>query len=51
MAKLKRLIVAVLVLTSGLAFSKHDQSNKEFPVLKGPYLGQKPPGLKSDELK
>jgi len=48
MAKLKRLIVAVLVLTSGLAFSKNDQSNKEFPVLKGPYLGQKPPGLKPE---
>jgi len=36
-------ILAVSILISG--FSLDYQKAKDFPVLKGPYLGQKPPGM------
>ena len=38
-------LVTLILIASSLIFS---QDNQEFPVLKGKYLGQKPPGLKPE---
>ncbi len=43
MIKLKVTIGLILLLT-GVVVSYSDGVKKDFPVLKGPYLGQKPPG-------
>lgn len=48
MIKLKVTIGLILFLT-GVVVSYSDGVKKDFPVLKGPYLGQKPPG-KTPEL-
>ena len=40
-----RICIAITLLLSTLAMSGKSNSQDEFPVLKGPYLGQKPPGL------
>ncbi|WP_281561743.1 hypothetical protein [Thalassomonas sp. RHCl1] len=37
--------ISITLLFSTLAFSSNSYGQDEFPVLKGPYLGQKPPGL------
>lgn len=39
-------IGAVLILSSGA--EKYQEKKSEFPVLKGSYLGQKPPGMKPE---
>ena len=35
----------IFLLFSILAFSSKSYSRDELPILQGPYLGQKPPGL------
>lgn len=40
----RRVVFIVIVISLILAVSIHTQQN-DFPVLKGPYLGQKPPGM------
>ena len=50
MTKLKLIIIFAFILT-GLILSKDtdmEKKKKDFPVLKGPYLGQKPPGMKPE---
>ena len=44
--KLSKFFV-LFILVIGL-FHIHLEGNKEWPVLKGPYLGQKPPGMKPE---
>ncbi len=44
--KFKILLLATIVFLSGKTFAQESLSN--MPVLKGPYLGQKPPGLKPE---
>jgi len=41
---MKHIYISIFLLFSILAFSSKSYSQNEFPVLKGPYLGQKPPG-------
>lgn len=42
---MKRVYISIALLLSILTMSSKIYSQDEFPVLKGPYLGQKPPGL------
>jgi Tol biopolymer transport system component len=42
---MKNIFISTILLFSMLAFSSNSYSQHEFPVLKGPYLGQNPPGL------
>jgi len=42
---MKYISMSILVLFSILLFSSKSYSQNEFPVLKGPYFGQKTPGL------
>jgi len=42
---MKTICSSIAVLFSILAFSSNSYGQDEFPVLEGPYLGQKPPGL------
>ena len=41
-------IYAILVFTLILVYSSYLTAEDNFPVLKGPYLGQKPPGIKAE---
>ncbi len=42
---MKRICIFIALLLSILTMSSKSYSQDEFPVLEGPYLGQKPPGL------
>lgn len=42
---MKRITIFITLLISVLAMSSKSHSQVELPVLEGPYLGQKPPGL------
>jgi len=42
---MKYICISIALLFSILAFSSKSYGQNEFPVLKGPYLGQKSPGL------
>ena len=42
---MKRICTLIILLFSALTMNSESYSQDEFPVLKGPYLGQKPPGL------
>jgi len=42
---MKYIFISIILLFSILAFSSKSYGQNEFPVLEGPYLGQKPPGL------
>ncbi|MEW6998101.1 TolB family protein [Colwelliaceae bacterium BS250] len=42
---MKYICIAIIMLFSILAFSSKSYAKNEFPVLEGPYLGQKTPGL------
>ena len=42
---MKHICILVILLLSALTLSSKSYSQDEFPVLKGPYLGQKPPSL------
>lgn len=42
---MKRIYIFIALLLSILIMSSKTYSQDEFPVLEGPYLGQKPPGL------
>ncbi len=42
---MKTICISIVLLFSMLAFSSNSYGQNEFPVLEGPYLGQKPPGL------
>lgn len=41
---MKCICISIVLLFSILAFSSNSYGHDEFPVLQGPYLGQKPPG-------
>lgn len=41
-------IILVLIFVSTILITDGYPQNKSFPVLKGPYLGQKPPGMKPE---
>ena len=41
---MKRICISIILLST-LTMSSKSYSQDEFPILKGPYLGQKPPGL------
>jgi len=45
---MKHICISIILLFSILAFSSKSYSQDEFPVLEGPYLGQKPPGLTAE---
>ena len=40
-----KLLLAIALMVSGNSYSHEIDSKDEFPVLKGPYMGQKTPGL------
>ncbi len=42
---MKPIYIFITLLLSALTMSSKSYSQDEFPVLKGPYLGQKPPGM------
>ncbi len=42
---MKNFCSLIILLFSMLTFSSHSFGQDEFPVMEGPYLGQKPPGL------
>jgi hypothetical protein len=42
---MKYICMSIVLLFSILAFSSKSYGHDEFPVLEGPYFGQKPPGL------
>lgn len=42
---MKRICISIILPLSILIITGRSYSQDEFPVLKGPYLGQKPPGL------
>lgn len=42
---MKRVCISIILLLSTFIISSQSYSKDEFSVLKGPYLGQKPPGL------
>ena len=42
---MKTICILIVLLFSILAFSSNSDGQDEFPLLEGPYLGQKPPGL------
>lgn len=42
---MKYICISITLLFSILAFSSNSYSHDDFPILKGPYFGQKPPGL------
>jgi len=42
---MKTIRSSIVLLFSILAFSSKSYGHNEFPVLQGPYFGQKPPGL------
>jgi len=42
---MKHMCISIILLFSILGFSSKSNGQNEFPVLEGPYLGQKPPGL------
>ena len=42
---MNRICISIVLLFSILVFSSNSYGQDEFPVLEGPYLGQKPPGL------
>ncbi len=42
---MKRICISIALLLSVFIMSSKSYSQDEFPVLEGPYLGQKPPGL------
>jgi len=44
--KIKSIIIAiVLIISFSVCSAQNDKKKDHFPVLKGPYLGQKPPGM------
>lgn len=45
---MKRIFTAIIVLLCVLTISSKSYSQTEFPVLEGPYLGQKPPGMMAE---
>jgi hypothetical protein len=45
---MKAISIAMPLLLVVLIFSNKSYSQDEFPVLKGPYMGQKPPGMKAE---
>ena len=45
---MKRICISIILLLSALAMSNKSYSQDEFPVLEGPYLGQKPPGMMAE---
>jgi len=42
---MKYIFISIVLLFSIITFSSNSYGQDEFPVLEGPYLGQKPPGL------
>lgn len=40
--------ISIILLFSVLTLSSKSHSQDEFPILKGPYMGQKPPGLMAE---
>jgi len=42
---MKRVCISTILLVSILTLSSNSLSQDEFPVLEGPYMGQKPPGM------
>ena len=42
---MKHICISITLLLSTLTMSSKSFSQYEFPVLKGPYMGQEPPGL------
>ena len=45
---MKRVCISIVLLLSILSVSCGNQAEGEFPVLEGPYLGQKPPGMTAE---
>jgi len=45
---MKPITIFITLLLSVLAMSSKSYSHDEFPVLEGPYMGQKPPGMKAE---
>ena len=44
--KIKSILVAIVLIISFVGCNAQNEKNKaNFPELKGPYLGQKPPGM------
>jgi hypothetical protein len=41
----KTILIGLLIVILGAGFLKAPDRSDDFPVLKGPYLGQKPPGM------
>ena len=40
--------ISIILLITVLAMSSESYSQDEFPVIKGPYMGQKPPGMMAE---
>jgi hypothetical protein len=45
---MKRICISIILLFSTLTMSSNSYSQDKFLVLKGPYLGQKPPGMMAE---
>ncbi len=45
-----KLLLAVALMMSGNSYSHEKNSQDEFPILKGPYMGQKPPGMVAEGI-
>jgi hypothetical protein len=44
--KIRIMLLAVLIIARGISLAQ--EKSEEFPILKGPYLGQKRPGMKPE---
>ncbi|MFT5677251.1 MAG: hypothetical protein ACI808_003203 [Paraglaciecola sp.] len=47
---MKRISISIILLLYVLTLSSKSHSQDEFPILKGPYMGQKPPGLMAESF-
>jgi hypothetical protein len=45
---MKRIFISIIFLLSVLTISSKSYSRDELPILEGPYLGQKPPGMMAE---
>ncbi len=45
---MKRIFISIILLLSVLTISSKSYSRDELPILEGPYLGQKPPGMMAE---
>lgn len=47
---MKHICISIILLLSVLTISSKSYSRDEFPILEGPYLGQKPPGMMAESF-